>query len=312
MKQAKNQLILLNNFDEDSAPNDDDDGNMILEPHELGLQTWENGQLKTLNMGYKQIGIYWFGDFGYVIDTIPENFYELNELERFVSHDNQLMGIPNPVYLTTSLKSLEISNNYVDSISSQIQNLNQIKYLNFSYNNITELPLEIGQLNNLQMLGLSNNLLTYIPDTVASIDSLFYLTIHHNILYCRNGNIDIGQIPLFLWDGTIPNVRGLYEQDCQTVSTVSGEVTPDNFMVNNPYPNPFNSNIYIPINVNESLIVSIKVYDINGKYIKTILNGRLNEGKYSLKLKADFPTGLYFLAITDNIKTKVYKISLIK
>lgn len=84
-----------------------------------------------------------------------------------------------------------------------------------------------------------------------------------------------------------------------------------NYQLFQNYPNPFNPDTRIKFSLSENGTVSLVVYDILGKEVKTILNGYLNAGVYEFNFtSADLPSGFYFYRLkTDNfIETKTMEI----
>ncbi len=71
--------------------------------------------------------------------------------------------------------------------------------------------------------------------------------------------------------------------------------TPGRFFLSQNYPNPFNQRTTIDYQLAEDFNVSLIIYDITGKEIKTLVNTNQNAGKYSVPLYAnDLSTGIYF------------------
>ncbi len=73
------------------------------------------------------------------------------------------------------------------------------------------------------------------------------------------------------------------------------------------YPNPFNPSTTIKYQILKAGLVTIKVYDILGREIKTIVNKFHQSGSYEIQLKADnLASGIYFYQLrTDNfVSTK--------
>ena len=79
------------------------------------------------------------------------------------------------------------------------------------------------------------------------------------------------------------------------------------------YPNPFNSSTKINYTVYKNSFIKIKIFDILGKEIKTLLNEYKQSGYYSIEFDAlNFPSGIYYYSFeTDNIKI-IKKMILIK
>ncbi|MCE1163993.1 MAG: T9SS type A sorting domain-containing protein [Bacteroidetes bacterium] len=73
---------------------------------------------------------------------------------------------------------------------------------------------------------------------------------------------------------------------------------PEKFTLGQNYPNPFNPRTNISYELKTPSYVVLKVYDISGKEIRTLINGYQNRGKYNLSFSGDnLPTGVYFYEI---------------
>lgn len=77
---------------------------------------------------------------------------------------------------------------------------------------------------------------------------------------------------------------------------------PKNFILYQNYPNPFNPNTIINYELGIKSFVNIKVFDINGKEIKTLVNQKKDAGKYEIKFSAtegglQLTSGVYFYRI---------------
>ncbi len=78
------------------------------------------------------------------------------------------------------------------------------------------------------------------------------------------------------------------------------------FRINQNYPNPFSANTNISFDLQENQRVQIKVYDVNGIYINTLVDERMKPGKYSMNFSGnDLPSGTYFY----NIQTGDFNLS---
>ena len=79
------------------------------------------------------------------------------------------------------------------------------------------------------------------------------------------------------------------------------------------YPNPFNSSTVIKFNLNVSSNVSFKIYDVNGREVDNIQSKYYNKGLNSFVYSPkEFSSGIYFLRIISNDKTKLIKILYLK
>ncbi len=98
---------------------------------------------------------------------------------------------------------------------------------------------------------------------------------------------------------------GLYQQIeiVNTLSTELIEMSPNKYLLRQNYPNPFNPVTTIEYIIPEENFVFIKVFDIKGKDIKTLVNRNQNPGQYSIKwdMKNNqgifVPAGIYFYSI---------------
>jgi len=79
------------------------------------------------------------------------------------------------------------------------------------------------------------------------------------------------------------------------------------------YPNPFNPSTKIAFSIPKSSFVSLKVFDILGNEISTLVNGDLPQGSYEVEFIAkDLPSGVYFYNITAGEFSKTMKMNLLK
>jgi Secretion system C-terminal sorting domain len=64
------------------------------------------------------------------------------------------------------------------------------------------------------------------------------------------------------------------------------------------YPNPFNPSTRIDYNLVKNSLVTLKVYDILGREVKTLVNGVQSSGAHNIQLNAsELPSGIYFYTI---------------
>jgi len=89
--------------------------------------------------------------------------------------------------------------------------------------------------------------------------------------------------------------------------------SPERFNVYQNYPNPFNPvtkiKYELPVNGN----VSIKIFDINGRLIKTLLNENKNAGRYEIEFNGgNLASGIYYYRIEAGSFSQVRKMILLK
>jgi plastocyanin len=79
------------------------------------------------------------------------------------------------------------------------------------------------------------------------------------------------------------------------------------------FPNPFNPVTTIKFSIPENKSVSLKIYDINGKEIKTIVNGNMTAGEYKYELNAsELASGIYFYKLESDNFVETRRMMLIK
>lgn len=110
---------------------------------------------------------------------------------------------------------------------------------------------------------------------------------------------------------------GTVYYDDISVSTITGitdksPVSPNSFILNQNYPNPFNPSTSISYNIPKASVVTIKIYDILGNEIRTLVNGNQNPGIHQTVWNGDnnvgskVASGTYFytLKANDNFTAK--------
>jgi hypothetical protein len=79
------------------------------------------------------------------------------------------------------------------------------------------------------------------------------------------------------------------------------------------YPNPFNPSTVIKYQLSEASQVSLKVYDVMGKEVTTLVNSFQNKGSYDVTFNAnDLSSGIYFYKLNANGKQLINKMLLMK
>ena len=91
------------------------------------------------------------------------------------------------------------------------------------------------------------------------------------------------------------------------------ELIPSEYQLFQNYPNPFNPTTQIKYAISKNSNVILKVYNILGKEISTLINQRQNSGNYQITFDAkDLPSGIYFYKLQVNDFTDIKKMVLIK
>ncbi len=97
------------------------------------------------------------------------------------------------------------------------------------------------------------------------------------------------------------------------VVEVDVNVNPLSLALEQNYPNPFNPVTNIKFSIPEKQFVTLKIFDILGKEITTLVNEELMPGVYTKQWNAEnLSSGIYFYTITTNKTTLSKKMNLIK
>jgi hypothetical protein len=96
------------------------------------------------------------------------------------------------------------------------------------------------------------------------------------------------------------------------------EVMPSKFSVSKNYPNPFNPSTSIDIAIPEKRSLTVKVFDLNGRVLNTLINKELYPGHYSVDwngenyLGQSLATGLYIIRVRSGSHFSSQKVLLLK
>ena len=97
------------------------------------------------------------------------------------------------------------------------------------------------------------------------------------------------------------------------VKSIAADNVPTQFILEQNYPNPFNPTTTIKYSIPEQSFVSLKVYDIIGSEVTTLINEEKPTGTYEITWSADqLPSGVYIYSIRAGSFTQTRKMILLK
>jgi len=126
---------------------------------------------------------------------------------------------------------------------------------------------------------------------------------------------------------TISSNRGVYAQrvnkygklgNITTVLEFNENIAPISFLLNQNYPNPFNNQTSISYQINKSTYVVLKIYDITGKEVITLVDEFQNLGNHRVVWNGknnkggDVASGIYFYQLKINELVQTKKLTLIQ
>jgi len=280
--------LFIDNSSETINMEMDDNNNGIIEPIELGTQHWWNGRLTELNCNYDLANEFTLSDLG-LSGEISQEIGTLDSLEFLWLEDNQLTG----------------------PIPSEIGNLSKLKYLIMHHNQLSDsIPSEIGNLSNLEILKLDNNQLTgYIPESICDLTLQFN---GWNNLFGEDFAVYNNQLCAPYPDCVDAYVGIQNTSNCDLASDTFNPI-PLDYSLYDPYPNPFNAQTTIQITLPIKDVMIVKVYDVNGSELKTLVHSIFDSGTHTIKWDAgDLPSGIYFIRMQSRNFVGTKKVSLIK
>ncbi|MFZ1517955.1 MAG: PQQ-dependent sugar dehydrogenase [Ignavibacteriaceae bacterium] len=90
-------------------------------------------------------------------------------------------------------------------------------------------------------------------------------------------------------------------------------ISPDNYSLEQNYPNPFNPSTVIRYSLPDESNVSLKVFDVLGNEIETLINKQQTAGSYEINFNASkLSNGIYFYQVTANGFSKTLKMIVLK
>ena len=139
------------------------------------------------------------------------------------------------------------------------------------------------------------------PSTSLWVYEFVFTTVSVNPFYCvtHGGPGGVGMSGVI----TVESATGVNDD----------EITVEDFELKQNYPNPFNPSTKISFVLPVSGLVKLKVYNILGNEITTLLNEQLFAGEHTVSFSAaGLSSGVYFYALTVNSFTKTREMVLLK
>jgi photosystem II stability/assembly factor-like uncharacterized protein len=172
------------------------------------------------------------------------------------------------------------------------------------FENITIKNVEFGESNTVvvnsnQGLFLSNNL----GESWSVINSNLPDSIITSITINKNGYLFV----------VVDNKIYRSIKTVQNVTDMNSFVVANDFKLSQNYPNPFNPNTRIKYSILNGGAVSLKIYDILGREIETLVNGYQNPGSYEVEFTPrSLSDGVYFYRLQAGDRSLIKKMIYLK
>jgi photosystem II stability/assembly factor-like uncharacterized protein len=197
--------------------------------------------------------------------------------------------------------------------------------------NIDAPPMPVQNLESV-IYDTNKVLLTWESSPLSDVTGykIYYDTISTNFLYTNS--IDVGNVSTYELQNLLFNVQYNISVTCYDIDgneswfsdTVSIKITePSNVELNEikaltfklfqNYPNPFNPNAKIKFTISDFGLTILKVYDLLGREIATLVNEEKPAGEYEVEFDAEgLPSGIYLYQLRAGNYTETKKMLLLK
>lgn len=92
----------------------------------------------------------------------------------------------------------------------------------------------------------------------------------------------------------VTNVNSIFRPPVDVTSVAEESSSQQNFVLEQNYPNPFNPNTTIRFRLKNSSQVTLRIYDLSGREVITLVDGRLNAGEHAVRWQANsIGSGVY-------------------
>ncbi|MCB9211656.1 MAG: T9SS type A sorting domain-containing protein [Ignavibacteriales bacterium] len=259
------------------------------------------------------------------VNTFVFTGNKIFEYERSAATNNQTdnlffdggMSVSNP---NAEMKTVKLLN-VISDIATGSEKLFSIKSLNLSQNDSVKIvnPDE----DNLDIISYGSEKTYKIEIEYVSEDKISSFS-NDNVVLTANSTQKIvpnwektGDLEISVYvdegnDGTIDDTLEVKNQ-VTGVEEEHGSTIPTEFRLEQNYPNPFNPNTSIRYSISNENNVILKVYDILGKEVATLVNERKSSGYYVVNFDAsNLTSGIYFYTIRAGSFSETKKMLLMK
>lgn len=220
-----------------------------------------------------------------------------------------------PGILSAYSANLTVRNNIIwgNTGPGNIQMLNSGSTLTATYNDVQFGYTGAGNINVYPQFSDSNFVLLNSSPCIDAGDSSSVYNDPSDPVNPGNGK--------FPSKGTIRNDMGAYGGPLSSVIAIVKVIgikninteMPEGFNLIQNYPNPFNPETVIKFKIDKQNTVTLKIYDVTGREVASLLNTRLNSGTYEITFDGkDLPSGAYIYKLTSGNNSISKVMALIK
>ena len=194
---------------------------------------------------------------------------------------------------------------------------------------LSQLPLPIG--TGIYWTNVIDSVFLYIEDVYPYVDSIMiaddlayaqdpsYGNTYYNILWYELEQLTTISIQKAILDlASIWRTAWINAGSPSPLGIAENNQNPNHYLLAKAYPNPFNPNVTIQIQLNQREEIDIQIFDINGRKVADLFNGMLYQGVHEFDWNSisdnriEPPSGTYFVKINSASTSQVIKLLLIK
>ena len=150
------------------------------------------------------------------------------------------------------------------------------------------------------------------PGAMSTTEGYYWIVIKPNSPANRDIKLDlsISSSGVAFWKDTL-NLR--VGDLIDNVTLPGKSISPSSYSLSDNFPNPFNPSTKIQFTIHHSRFTSLKVFDLLGREVATLVNEELKQGSYQVTWDAaGFPSGVYFYRLEAGQFAETRKLVLVR
>jgi len=200
-----------------------------------------------------------------------------------------------------------LDQNSFSSLQAIVKDTNIIAYYDESLFGSANCLIKAFRINRNGAFGWGGSIIT--PSTILSEKIRLNATMNNN------------NMSMLAWEDRRNDGGGIYAQNINYDGSFGAPVgvinpnenIPEKFVLYQNYPNPFNPVTIIRYSIPENEHVNIKIYDILGRELLTLINDRQNAGTYEVKFDGlTLSSGIYFYKLATDKFSEIKSMVLLK
>jgi Leucine-rich repeat (LRR) protein len=247
--------------------------------------------------------------------AIPDSLIHLGNLERLLIYNNMFDGLPDLSSLT-KIKNLYLENNMLtfEDLEANIgitgltyspqDSVGESQDTLLTTGSSFEMSVTVGGTANQYQWMKDNVDISGATDSVYNISSVILSDAGSYV--CKISNSIAIDLTLYSRPLTV-------HTEVATGINNTSSILPKKYALQQNYPNPFNPTTKIDFAIPQESKVTIKIYNVSGQQVVTLLDAQKPAGYHSVIFKADnFSAGIYFYEIKAESFHEIKKMILLK